>query len=67
MQQEGAANMMARRKGQTMQDKRVTERRTMQGDQVGEDTTRGERQRTQRAAVGWQMTQQEGGMDNAGG
>jgi hypothetical protein len=34
-QREGATNITAKKKGQTMQDKRVMEKVTMQGDWVG--------------------------------
>jgi hypothetical protein len=40
-QQEGAANIMARRKGWTMQDKQVTEQGTTQDNLAGDDKTRG--------------------------
>jgi hypothetical protein len=45
----------------------VMEKWTTQGDWTGDDTIRGVGQRTQRKAIGRQMTQQEGGMDNTGG
>jgi hypothetical protein len=61
MQQEGAANIMARRKGRTMQDKQVMEKGTMQGNWVGDDTTRGGGWRTQYEAIERRLTQQEGG------
>jgi hypothetical protein len=50
-----------------MQDKQVMEKGTTQGYQVGDNMPKGGGRRTQGEAIGQQMTQQEGGVDNAGG
>ncbi len=52
---------------QMTQDKQVMDKRTAHDNQMGEDTTRGGGQRTQRKVVGRQMIQHERGTDNVGG
>ncbi len=65
--QEGVANIMARRKWWTTQDKWVTEKRTTQGNWAGNDTTRRGGRKTQCHEIWRRMIWWEGETDNVGG